>query len=152
MVDRPRRVERAALEDNVVSKIFWLSRALRTATDQTLAPLGVTAQQWVILRWCCDRGEITPNELADLVKLDCAAVSRLLDRLEAKQLVVRRPNPAHRRSVIVEPTAGGRALAPRLTAEADRARARFLGEFSAEELMQLHRLQQRMVDQGLPPR
>src|SRR5262249_32894036 len=66
----PDAADRAALEDDAVSRIFWMARAVRTATDQMLAPFGVTAQQWVVLRCCCDRGEITPTELADTLNLD----------------------------------------------------------------------------------
>jgi DNA-binding MarR family transcriptional regulator len=130
-------VDRAALEYQAISRIFWMARAVRTATDQVLAPFGVTAQQWLILRCCCDGGESTPSELAERVRLDCAAVSRLLDRLEAKHLVVRRPNPAHRRSVLVAPTEAGRALEPQLTAAANRSHSRFFGEFSRDEITHL---------------
>ena len=144
----PDDVERAALEDDAVSRIFWMARAVRTATDQMLAPFGVTAQQWVVLRCCCDRGEITPTELADTLNLDCAATSRLLDRLETKQLVTRRPNPAHRRSVIVEPTSAGRALEPQLTAAAFRSHARFLGEFSKAEVLQFTGMLDVMLERG----
>ncbi len=144
----PDSVARAALEDDAVSRVFWMARAVRTATDQILAPFGVTAQQWVVLRCCCDRGEITPTELADSIKLDCAATSRLLDRLEAKHLVARRPNPAHRRSVIVEATEAGRALEPQLTAAAFRSHARFLGEYSENEVLQFIRMLDVMLERG----
>ena len=66
---------------------------------------------WVVecpaIPGCVSQGKTKQEaieNIADAIKLDCAATSRLLDRLEAKHLVARRPNPAHRRSVIVEAT------------------------------------------------
>jgi DNA-binding MarR family transcriptional regulator len=41
-------------------------------------------------------------------------MTKLLDRLEGKGLIERRPNPDDRRSVVIEPTEQGLALVPAL--------------------------------------
>lgn len=58
-------------------------------------------------------GPATPGRLAELTGLTTGAVTMLLDRLERARFVRRTPNPADRRSVIVEALpAGAEALEP----------------------------------------
>lgn len=52
------------------------------------------------------RGAATPTELAQVSGLSTGATTTLLDRLEARGLVHRRPNPQDRRGVIVETSEG----------------------------------------------
>jgi DNA-binding MarR family transcriptional regulator len=52
--------------------------------------------------------------MAAHVGTDTAGMTRLIDRLEAKDLVVRRPDPVDRRSLIIELSKAGKKLAPRL--------------------------------------
>jgi DNA-binding MarR family transcriptional regulator len=74
----------------------------------------VTTQQATLLLNACS-GDASPSQLMDAIGTDTAGMTKLLDRLEAKGFVVRRPNPDDRRSVLIEPTERGLALAPQLT-------------------------------------
>jgi DNA-binding MarR family transcriptional regulator len=51
------------------------------------------------------RGPLTPGELSDCVGLSSGATTALIDRLERIDWVVRSPNQADRRSVLVSPSA-----------------------------------------------
>lgn len=53
---------------------------------------------------------VIPRDLGDSLHLTTASVTALVDRLERKRLVRRRPNPGDRRSVFLVPTAAAHAL------------------------------------------
>ncbi|ETK37638.1 MarR family transcriptional regulator [Microbispora corallina] len=127
------------------SLLNQVGRELRTTVDALLAPFDLTAQQAAVLLHA-SRQETSPNRLAAEVGTDTAGMTRLLDRLEAKGLLARRPHPGDRRSVVVEVTPEGRALAPRLAPVFGTASARLLSGFSEEEVLQVTGLLRRMLD------
>ncbi|WP_227981285.1 MarR family winged helix-turn-helix transcriptional regulator [Nocardia spumae] len=86
---------------------------MSTLLDQRLAPYGVTAQQAAVLVSVA-AGRTAPRVLATALRTDTAGLTRLLDRLEAKELVTRRRSTTDRRSVVVELTDAGRTLTPDL--------------------------------------
>jgi DNA-binding MarR family transcriptional regulator len=54
---------------------------------------------------------LTPSQISERMLVPSATMTATLDVLEDRGWVVRRPNPADRRSVLVEITAAGRATA-----------------------------------------
>jgi DNA-binding MarR family transcriptional regulator len=94
--------------------VFQLVREQRLLLDRRLAPLDLTMQQGAVLLRIARQGGIRPNEMAADVGTDTSGMTRLIDRLEAKDLVVRRPDPADRRSLIIELSETGKTLAPKL--------------------------------------
>jgi DNA-binding MarR family transcriptional regulator len=58
-------------------------------------------------------GPLTPSEISERVLVASATMTATLDTLESRGWVVRRPNPADRRSVLVAITEEGRATADR---------------------------------------
>ena len=87
-----------------------LTSALLGAHDKALASLGLTARQGIVLL-NCSRGEAnTPAELAFLNGLDVSTMTRMLDRLERKDLLTRTRSRTDRRKVLVELTPKGNAL------------------------------------------
>jgi DNA-binding MarR family transcriptional regulator len=57
----------------------------------------MTRAQWGILIWLERQPGITQKELAELLEVEPITVARLLDRLEARGMVERRPDPKDRR-------------------------------------------------------
>ena len=55
-------------------------------------------------------GPLTPSEIADRVLVASATMTSTLDALERRGWIRRLPNPADRRSVLIEITAEGRAV------------------------------------------
>lgn len=96
-----------------MSRIVRVARDLRTTLDQRFEVLELTSQQAGVLVHVF-MGVSSPRRLADLLGTDTAGMTRLLDRLESKGLVVRRPDPSDRRALVVGLTHGGRALVPSL--------------------------------------
>jgi DNA-binding MarR family transcriptional regulator len=95
------------------SLLHQLARDVTTTLDRRLAPLGVTTQQAALLHNAASGGA-SARQLAAAVGWDTAGMTKLLDRLEGKGLIERRPNPDDRRSVVIEPTEQGLALVPAL--------------------------------------
>lgn len=74
--------------------------------------LDVTPEQWVVLFRLHEHEGLTQSELGDRTVKDKTTVTRLLDRLETKDLVHRRRDPRDRRSqrIFLTPS-GSEALA-----------------------------------------
>ena len=93
------------------SLIFQLVREQRSLLEQRLAPLDLTMQQAGVLLQVARQREARPNQIAIDIGTDTAGMTRLLDRLEGKGLLVRRNDPGDRRSLIIELTREGSELA-----------------------------------------
>ena len=85
-----------------------LRRAFATAGHD------LTPDQWVALRWLLDNDGITQAALGERTVKDKTTVTRILDRLEDKHLLVRRRDPDDRRSQRLYLTDAGRELAQAL--------------------------------------
>src|SRR5450432_3090225 len=57
----------------------------------------MTRAQWGILIWLERQPGISQKELAELLEVEPITVARLVDRLEARGMVERRPDPRDRR-------------------------------------------------------
>jgi DNA-binding MarR family transcriptional regulator len=127
---------------------YWLRRLsdlVHRAFERELAAHGVTVAQWNVLI-ALHRGDAqTPLELARFIDIDTGAVARLVDRLGAKGLVVRLPDPADRRSVRLALTDEAGALIVTLAGLADANDRRFFGALSADEHRQLRALVSRVL-------
>ncbi len=127
------------------SLLHQVARDLATALDRQLAPLGLTAQQAALLLHA-SRQQSSPSQLMTVLGTDTAGMTKLADRLEAKHLAERRPNPADRRSVIVAPTEHGQALVPQLGPVFGRVTKQLFNGFSTGEIAVLTTMLERMRD------
>ena len=84
----------------------------------SLREIGITEQQWRVLRALYGRGEVETGALAGLCCLLTPSLSRILKHLEATGLVVRRPAPSDQRRTLV-------AIAPDRAGPAGTAGRRF---------------------------
>ena len=125
------------------SLLHQAARDLATALDRQLAPLGVTAQQAALLLHA-SRQEYSPSQLMTLLGTDTAGMTKLADRLEAKHLIERHPNPQDRRSVLITLTPDGQALVPRLAPVFGRVTTQLLNGFSPTEVSALTTMLERM--------
>jgi DNA-binding MarR family transcriptional regulator len=115
---------------------FWLrfvSNAVSHAFALKLAKRGVTGAEWVALRALYDEDVCAPSALADRLGMTRGAISKLADRLEAKDLVTRAADPEDRRSHRLRLTAKGHKLTPVLAELADQNDAEFFSHLTPEE-------------------
>lgn len=125
--------------------VFQLSRHVATALDRQLAPFNVTSQQAGLLIRSCKAWDASPARLASALGTDAAGVTRLLDRLEAKELIARRTSPTDRRAIVVEPTEAGRALVPQLLPAFRGVAEQLLDGLTVEEVELLETLLRRLL-------
>ncbi|WP_170335906.1 homoprotocatechuate degradation operon regulator HpaR [Ruegeria arenilitoris] len=74
---------------------------------QILADAGVTEQQWRVLRVLDEEGPQEPTRIANRACLLLPSLTRILQKLEEKGLIARRPDPQDGRRQIVEITREG---------------------------------------------
>lgn len=74
-----------------------VARQVRTRFDQRARAKGMTRAQWMILAMLDRRPGLSQNELASSLEVEPISVGRLIDRLEGRGLVERRPDRADRR-------------------------------------------------------
>jgi DNA-binding MarR family transcriptional regulator len=118
------------------------------AMDAELAPLDVTAAQFVILKAIAASEADSAAGLCKDMAYDPSAMTRMLDRLERRGLVRRVAHPNDRRACNLELTAEGKAILPKLQALGMKVLNRFLRGFTKTEARQLEGLLQRMLENG----
>jgi DNA-binding MarR family transcriptional regulator len=111
-----------------------VSNYVSSSFARRLADLDVTVAEWVVLRQMYGHEETTsPGAVAELVGLTRSAVSKLVDRLLEKGLVMRRPSRSDRRYQEIELTPAAIKLVPRLSDAADENDEAIFGVLSPSE-------------------
>jgi DNA-binding MarR family transcriptional regulator len=105
-----------------------------TALDQELAAYDITHQQFSILMILTETNCSTAADIARVTCGDTGAMTRMLDRLEAKDIVRRVRSSADRRVVNIELTEAGRIFAQKMPIVAINVMNRHLQGFEAAEL------------------
>jgi MarR family transcriptional regulator, multiple antibiotic resistance protein MarR len=115
------------------------------AQDPDLAPLEISAAQYTIISVLAKYGVDSAAQLCKDLSYDAGAMTRMIDRLEAKGLVNRRRCPEDRRLVKLELTEAGLAALPKLRACSVRVLNRLLRGFNLAEARQLEGFMVRML-------
>ena len=123
--------ELSGLESHLGYWLRYVSNHVSHAFALRLASAGVTAAEWVVMRELYD-AERAPSALAERLGLTRGAISKLADRLVAKDMIVRRATPGDRRFQSLALTQEGRRITPRLAALADENDAEFFAHLDAE--------------------
>ena len=102
---------------NLLSTSRSLPIALLRARERVMGPIravladaGVTEQQWRVLRVLHESGPLDPTRIADQACLLLPSLTRILQKLEEKALIRRKPNQTDKRKQIVQITTQGAAL------------------------------------------
>jgi DNA-binding MarR family transcriptional regulator len=133
-------------------KHAWLRLGELTAT--ALAPYGVEGRELAVLLTLSHAESASQQQAARTLGIDRTTMVALLDALERKGLVARRPDADDRRRNIVELTASGRDTLRGATAAGLAAERQFLAPLASAEAQQLRQaLRAVVVTAGpLPPR
>ena len=134
------------------SAAYLMRQILNLATaeiDKALEPAGLTNAQWVPLIKLHMGHASTVAELARECNIDAGAMTRTLDRLEAKGLLARVRSSEDRRVVNLELTREGREAARQIPAVLCTVQNAFLQGLSVAEWQQLKDLLRRIHANGL---
>ncbi|MDG3005023.1 MarR family winged helix-turn-helix transcriptional regulator [Paludisphaera mucosa] len=127
----------SGLEDHLGYWLRRLSNRVSRGFSDRLERRGVTVAQWVVLRCLYDAEGASLLILAATVGVDGGAMSRMVERLAKKGLVVRAADPTDRRAVSIRLTEAGRTLVPVLAREADENDDAFFGVVGEPERRRL---------------
>lgn len=116
-----------------------------------LQPLNLTPTSGLVLSILADAEEpLPPSAIADRLIISRATVTGLLDSLERREYLLRRPHASDRRVVLAEITATGRQAASAFRPIVHQHQREWLEVLSATEqqwlLDALHRVQARLLD------
>lgn len=118
---------------------------MRREVELRMAAHGLTDAQWKPLMLLHSGLATTAIELARRMDVDAGAITRLLDRLEAKGLLERVRSEADRRVVHLRLTAAGEAASAQVPYVLASVNNDFLKGFSEAEWKQLRKLLERMA-------
>ena len=90
-------MERENLDRNFGFLLHDVSRLMRTVFDRRGRDLGLTRSQWWVLTMLYAKEGVTQSELADFMDLEKPTLGRLLDRMQEKHWIERRPDSLDRR-------------------------------------------------------
>ena len=133
-------------------RLFTASKAVRRAFDQALSAAGGSIPTWLVLTNLKSGDWRSQHDLARAVGIEGPTLTRHLDGLEQAGLVHRRQDPADRRAVVVELTAEGHAAHARLLEVVIGFDRRLRHGLSAEEVVQLGALLDRLAANAAPDR
>lgn len=100
-------------EQRALDLYIKLSRAAESVNQRVnrhLQDAHLTVSQFGVLEAIYHLGPLTPGQLCDKILRSTGNLTLVIDNLEKRGLVTRRPNPEDRRSTIVELTPAGREL------------------------------------------
>ncbi len=120
--------------------------ALHRRTEKQFAPLGVTADQFVLLATLARGHALTQRELARRMPSDPSTVRAMIVLLEKQGLVKRARHPTDARARTVALTAAGRRAFQKLWAEGEPIRAQMYGVLKPNEAKTLVKLLTRVAE------
>ena len=131
-------------EDSLGRLIADVSGRLLAAFDDEVTDLGITGAQWVTLMRIASGCGSTAAELCRFSRYDTGSMTRMLDRLEEKDLIRRVRSSSDRRIIHLELTDAGRELHALLPPVAIKVLNAHLKGFTRVELEQFKGFLNRM--------
>lgn len=123
----------SALSDDLSFLLARANAISLAAGNAALAAHGLKARSYSVLLLTTEKARPSQRELAEFLRLDPSQVVSLVDDLQSRGLVERRPDPADRRANVVVATDAGRQLATVARETARRAEEQVHGQLTLEE-------------------
>ncbi|BAH07693.1 MarR family winged helix-turn-helix transcriptional regulator [Clostridium kluyveri] len=102
------------LDDSLGFILNKLNTKLKNELLQRLKEYDVTPEQWSVLNRLWVQEGITPRELSDIIFKDKPNTNRILEKLQIKKLIVRKPHPVDKRAFQIFLTKRGWTLKDKL--------------------------------------
>lgn len=145
-MSKPYSLKNYSIEESVGYLLRRTGSQLTLTLDRALSEFDIThAQMGIYLKLLHCKQHSTAADLAREMMVDTGAMTRMLDRMEEKELIKRTRSSEDRRVVHVELTAKGRQLAEQVTQVAVDALNHHLRGFSAQDITQLKDFLRRMI-------
>jgi DNA-binding MarR family transcriptional regulator len=106
----------------LISWLFQTCIRLQTSLDRCFLTFGMSGQEARVLIRCVESRRISPGKLAVALGRDKGKMTRYIDRLESRHLLIREIDQRDRRFSILKPTAKGKQVARDLASIFDNIR------------------------------
>ncbi|MEU4379793.1 MarR family winged helix-turn-helix transcriptional regulator [Micromonospora echinofusca] len=133
-------------EDGLAEAFWAVSRRLRHRTREALAPWDVTPAQSRALGVLNRHGALRLSALAEHLRIAPRSTTEVVDDLETRGLVRRRPDPADRRATLVAPTEEGTRTGTAIRAARRAAAEELFGGLPPADREQLARILRTLRD------
>ena len=127
---------------------FLLARAhlsSRDRADELLRPLGIVVRHFGLMTVLAAHGPSSQQALARRLSVSPAMITQIVDDVEARRLVERRPNPDDRRSYLVTLTPEGKRTLAAARKSATSAAAEIVARIGEAGDRELHALLRKLV-------
>jgi DNA-binding MarR family transcriptional regulator len=133
--------------DETLSEAFWsVARQLRETSQETLAPWDITPSHLRALRVLKRHGPMRLSALSDHLHIAARSATEVVDGLETRRLVERRPDPGDRRATLVEVTEHGAGVLDAIRAARGTEAERAFGKLSPADRDDLARILRKLRD------
>src|SRR5579863_1241487 len=128
---------------------YWLRRVSNTVSGEfarSLYARQTSVAEWVLLRHLYEREQATPGELAEALTMTRGAISKIIDKLQAKGWIRSKVNPEDNRGQLLSLTPVGRRRLPELAQIADQNDEQFFACLDADERSALKTLLAKLAE------
>jgi DNA-binding MarR family transcriptional regulator len=145
--DRGMAGRRDSAGDETLAEAFWsVARRLRETSQETLAPWDITPSHLRALRVLRRHGMMRLSELSDHLRIAPRSATEVVDALESRGLVQRRPDPGDRRAILVEVTEHGASVLDAILAARGTEAERVFSRLSQPDRAHLARILRKLRD------
>lgn len=132
-----------------LESVGWLVNAAAVRVNEimtkALQPLGLSQGQFAILKLLAEGDNITQVDIGRVISMPSYTITRHLDVLEQRGLLMRLQDKNSRRSFRIQLTASGREMSPKLFAITETVNEEFLSLLNADDVEQLKFLLKKML-------
>lgn len=133
--------------DDTLSEAFWsVARQLRRAATDSLAQWDISPSQSRALQVLAHHDGVRLSELAEHLHIAARSATEVVDALQERGLVQRRPDPADRRATLVVLTPKGQQVSTAIQDSRAEDAQRLFGALSASDRAELARILAKLHD------
>ena len=138
----------ARLQDVIFYSLESASKAYRRFAQARLhaAGIDITIDQWLVLKTIHESADLTLQQVGEAVFKDFASVTRIVQLLERKRLLRRKPHPNDGRRSRLMLTSAGEAVIRMVEPIAQANRRQALDGIAAEEVARLRAVLKRITE------
>lgn len=122
------------LEEYLGIKVAKVRNSIKNEMELALIPYDITTTQFVVLVKLCEKDRMTQKDLALETNYKQSALTLILDKLEAKKLIIREAKENDRRAYLIAITQEGRELEKKVIVLAKELEKRILENISECEI------------------
>jgi DNA-binding MarR family transcriptional regulator len=120
-------------------------RVLSAFMADSLKRHNLSMPQWTVLGVVYDNDELRPFQIADMLGVRPPVATSVINELESKTLLVRKPHPSDNRATVVAVTRKGKSLAHKVEAQLYKELHGFTDDIAPSELVVYMRVLSRLA-------